>query len=655
MKQVPVYIVYSGIDAEDEALACRLHAGVSAGADKQLLVAQAVIARGRRQQGAAWFGHVFPLRKGAVARHGLPYFRITVLPGVTVAVLSRAMLDNEACRTALIEGVAAPRHFSFRHYYVCRDVSVEAIRASPLGSSILDTGVVVDERDVAQVLDDLNGYLAVDFAPGGNPFTFGYVIRALGIPVSVGLGVLFSLLPPFLYRCRLLFVAALAAVLYWDAAGSWTWLLIVAGFYDVGLGLNYIDSLDLWPWLDRQWKLPASVDLAPTRMFGFGPIAVWGLIIGGLLSRTMDGAAPGTVGAGGLIAQLGIDCLALGIHLRRASNMRACGDLPRLPTGPSDTICSLARLRAALGCCSSVRRVLVYDVLSIQVILLMLCLGAAHLLVFAPVAYVVAFLAGLLSPAASRWFMGSVTGRVARKVGLMPQNLKYTSGITDKLSRGPSPFSLGESETPLDGFTEDERAQMMRWSDAERRPFGLRSRWFAAADYAFISYAWSDDLRLHMADRLAGALTEIGVDYYRDKESGQRFVGFQEHLAPAMGLCTHLFLVVSPGIVEGDIINREVRAALNRWSFEALPAIVCIAEPETARALQRDARVPLEVRFALTKCPMMSFEEALDPAALRYVIGLTRRQGKLADWLTVLSGAMAPRRILYMPGIATAD
>ena len=84
-----------------------------------------------------------------------------------------------------------------------------------------------------------------------------------------------------------------------------------------------------------------------------------------------------------------------------------------------------------------------------------------------------------------------------------------------------------------------------------------------------------------------------------------------------------------------------------------MPAVICVADPDEARALRDDPQTPLDVRFLLTCCPRMTPAEAIDPKRLRYIIDLTRRQGKWSDWLATLS-PMSGRRILRMPGIVNA-
>jgi hypothetical protein len=208
----------------------------------------------------------------------------------------------------------------------------------------------------------------------------------------------------------------------------------------------------------------------------------------------------------------------------------------------------------------------------------------------------------------------------------------------------------------MEGFSEPEKAQLMLWNAQYREHGKGKGGWLTPADSAFISYAWRDDQRTQMAARLAQTFAQIGVRHFLDKKDVEnRFTLWRERVGPALAQCTHFFLIVSPNLGEGDMVLREIEMAMNRWYLELFPVVICVAEPETSRALRMDPEVPLRLRFLLSDCPVMTFEEALDPRLLRYIVRQTRRQGKLQDWLTVLAGATALQRILRMRGIAEVD
>jgi hypothetical protein len=126
---------------------------------------------------------------------------------------------------------------------------------------------------------------------------------------------------------------------------------------------------------------------------------------------------------------------------------------------------------------------------------------------------------------------------------------------------------------------------------------------------------------------------------------------FRRPLAGAIAECTHVFLVISPGIVSGDFVLREIEMAMSRWLLEMLPSIVCVVEPDVAARLLADPAVPLAVRFLLTFCPQMTFAESVEPALVRYVLELTRREGKWHDWLALLSPSTFGWQVFKLAGI----
>jgi hypothetical protein len=248
---------------------------------------------------------------------------------------------------------------------------------------------------------------------------------------------------------------------------------------------------------------------------------------------------------------------------------------------------------------------------------------------------------------------------------LTKDHLAWYEGITEPHKKATENFLLGGSEEErygpeeerLDHFSKEERSKARQWLNIYRAPRGHAiRRWLTANDYAFISYAWHDDAETHMPAKLSETFTQLGVAHFFDrKDVANKFLTWREHVAPALLSCTHIFLVISPGIKYGDAVLREIEATMHRWYLESLPAVICIAEPETAVRLREDPRVSLELRFFLTCCPLMNFEEARDARLLRYLITHTRRQGMLQNWLTVLSGATGLQRIIRMPGIVETE
>ena len=91
--------------------------------------------------------------------------------------------------------------------------------------------------------------------------------------------------------------------------------------------------------------------------------------------------------------------------------------------------------------------------------------------------------------------------------------------------------------------------------------------------------------------------------------------------------------------------------AMGRWRGEHLPAIISVVEPQVRDQLVADPTIPLPLRFLLTFCPQMTPAEASQPALARYIVELTRREGKASDWRLLLSPSSAFSQVIRLPGI----
>jgi hypothetical protein len=92
---------------------------------------------------------------------------------------------------------------------------------------------------------------------------------------------------------------------------------------------------------------------------------------------------------------------------------------------------------------------------------------------------------------------------------------------------------------------------------------------------------------------------------------------------------------------------------MGRWRGELLPAVICVVEPGVCEQLASDLSVPVAIRFLLRFCPQMTPAEASQPALVRYVVELTRRQGKWSDWRLLLSPSTAMAQVIRLPGIVS--
>jgi hypothetical protein len=206
----------------------------------------------------------------------------------------------------------------------------------------------------------------------------------------------------------------------------------------------------------------------------------------------------------------------------------------------------------------------------------------------------------------------------------------------------------------VEAFAAEEQNFVLQWLGNIR--IGLRIRsyraWWPSPDYAFISYAWRDDAETGVANGVAAACEAAKIEYFLDKEALKSRQGvFRMPLAAGLSKSTHVFLAVTPGVASGQVVRREIEMAMGRWRGELLPAIICVVEPRVCERLIADPAVPLPLRFLLTFCPQMTPAEASQPALVRYVIELTRREGKWSDWRLLLSPSTSLSQVIRLPGI----
>jgi hypothetical protein len=197
-----------------------------------------------------------------------------------------------------------------------------------------------------------------------------------------------------------------------------------------------------------------------------------------------------------------------------------------------------------------------------------------------------------------------------------------------------------EERSAIAAFGPDEQRLAANWLLANRKVLGRYAfrPWTAAPDYAFISYAWRDDPDVGVASHVADACQSAGIECFLDKSNRASLQGlFRPPVAAAVARCSHFFLVISSNVGAARVVGREIDMAMNRWLLEMLPPIICVAESDIAERLRADPQTPFRVRYLLTFCPGMTPAEAADPALLRSMVEFSRREGKLRDWLLLLS------------------
>jgi hypothetical protein len=169
--------------------------------------------------------------------------------------------------------------------------------------------------------------------------------------------------------------------------------------------------------------------------------------------------------------------------------------------------------------------------------------------------------------------------------------------------------------------------------------------WSPKPTRVFISHAWKDAQRYQVAaEELATIFKSLDIPCFFDRWNivGE-FDPWRLQIVPYLLNCTHFFVVVDPDILEGDVVLREIKTAIQRWGTEVYPAIICIAEEEVARTLLANENLPRDLHFILTECPRLSLAEVTHPELVKYVVKQRRFQGMFDDWTILFAPNLALR------------
>jgi hypothetical protein len=572
-----------------------------------------------------------------------------ILQGTVIAILSETMLSDASRRIALVAAVGGRSFIDFRRYFICRGTTPQEIRARfPDLAPIYENVMLRLESDLWNVVEDLKHHFIARTPSFWGP-TLDGIKLILGTLIAIVLAQVGRI-----HSLRLLLAAALAVLLYMQASPALTLPLILVCVYVVGLGLSRIDPLDLWPWLGRCWKWPASFDPRDSQhapLVPFGPLALAGTVSGAIAMTTTGQRAPLAVGfISGLALQVATNVVCI---FRVKIRLRQSRDSLPAHLPEDDTSCDPDHLREAMRSCLILRKSNLMVFWSLLIVSAVSAVGAARSPWPLAFAWLAVFALGVLTPTVSAISWYAATRAAIRGFGLTTMFLRRTRGAYHGRGRGWTPYALGIDEPSLIAFTKEEKEELKRFVFLQRITSGqsLR-RWFVPRDSVFVSYVWSDEENTRTAERLDETLRQIGTHSFRDTRAIQDpFAAWREHISLALLHCTHFFLVVSPGIKNGQVVLREIETVVQRWYTEMLPSVTCVVNPDNVRELHDDPQMPLQVRFLLTCCPQMTFLEAENPKRVRYIIEHTRRQGKWNDWLTLLSPMAARYRILRMPGI----
>lgn len=588
--------------------------------------------------------------------------------GITLVILSPAMLADADRRAALVRQMR--HHYQqtlFRHYCVCRGMPHEALREYPELATILDNVMAGDsERSLPAILAELREYVTRVLPsspellqPVRTFFRSDHLARtfaALALGLMLLVGRLSSL-------ARL--AAAVLAVLWWQGwtptgAGA---LASFSAFYG-GFWLNHLQNGDLWPWLARRWKLPRNSIVTTDRPRGWKALAIGPVSIGGfLLALTFDHTSQWIESAicvlAGLLGQSLLDywnTRQLRSRLRFGADAEQALAAVETPDATGTRLSLEGLFRAAGGVVAAFYGGMLIS-LAIAALLIVPAFLVARMLSPDAIAWIAtAALTGLLVPGLLEHFAHSGVRYMGEYAGLSSAD----DSLYKKLAGNPSAKLTSRKSVPaaervlVQAFPPEEQKFILQWVSNIR--FGLRRnsfrRWWPSADYAFISYAWRDDTQAGVAGAVAAACKAANIEHFLDKLTLQSREGvFRMPLAAGLSKSTHVFLVVTPGIASGQVVRREIEMAMGRWRGEMLPAIICVVEPQVCEQLLADPATPLPLRFLLSFCPQMTPAEASQPALVRYVIELTRREGKWSDWRLLLSPQASFAQVMRLPGI----
>jgi hypothetical protein len=622
---IPVYILHGG-EQQDRELAGQI-AGQLNDFDNVLCV------------GVEEIDRRFP--RGIITGHAL-----TILSPAIIANPERSRILASLLQKASMKPI-------FRRYCVARDITRDTLMQNADLCWVADDITVSNVADLPGIFGDLRTFATRDLPPEmKNPSLF--MRRAHAAWLQLACTALYALLI-FSYNISAL-AAVLLAFLWWRGAyPSLSIALAVLCSFSAGFRCNFLNPSDLWPWLGRRWKLPKRVTARRTQAFPSGPILGIGLVLG--VVQTSKPAIAVACIIAGIGGQWLIDAYCRFTARARAPvSAAAAKALAVVEGGNHETRCEPAQLSIA-------GRSLVFtkywDLLTTAIAVALRLYPSA-----------LAFVQN--SRHAALWIAGAtfagfalpvvLSGPVKRGYMMGAKVFGLTEGFAGKSRQAMAPqrvnpnfqLMLTFEQPDMLSFAAHEQAQIQRWLELLRvsfTRFPIR-HWRAGRDYVFISYAWRDDAELRVSTRVAQALADAQIDHYLDKDAPDTKYGlFRQSAAGGVADCSHFFLVVSPEIVRGRVIMREIEMAMQRWAIGMLPAVICVVEPDIAARLRADASVPLPLRFLLTFCPQMSYAESFDKDVVRFVVEFTRREGKLHDWLLLLSPSTTIEQLARLPGI----
>jgi hypothetical protein len=108
-------------------------------------------------------------------------------------------------------------------------------------------------------------------------------------------------------------------------------------------------------------------------------------------------------------------------------------------------------------------------------------------------------------------------------------------------------------------------------------------------------------------------------------------------------------------VADSRTLHNEVRTVLYRLFTELIPSIICVSSAETVATLLERVDLPDELRFALSNCPRLSYDEANDPAVVHHILRQRRRQSVWASWSALVAPNNTLSKLIAIETAATRE
>ena len=187
-------------------------------------------------------------------------WKLALVLGVPIFLISRAVIDDPQRRKALIEGNPILGSPKFRSYYVCRGIDVTAVQTEEL-LPLTQEVMIVDETAVDDVIEDLREYAVSDVARPGCRAGLVGIARIAGA-LAASLLNLVDWALKFLFFAGLVGAALLVVSLWAQALAPYRALFLVLCGCGWGMAVTWVPALDLWPWFGRALRIDGDAPVA---------------------------------------------------------------------------------------------------------------------------------------------------------------------------------------------------------------------------------------------------------------------------------------------------------------------------------------------------------------------------------------------------------